>query len=716
MAKNIYLRILSQLDTGIIVISSDRNIIYWNDWMYIHCGYSPELVKSHKLMELFPELIDTRIDRAVFKALDYKCPSILSAKLLKVTFPLYKKSITSCSKTFITQSVLVKPIELGDEDDYCIISISDTSSADLREKALREQSHSLNNIIKQIQKSDNQFKLIFDSTTNGIIVFEESGKIISSNGAGSAIFGYPEDHFSGADINIDSIMPGTKGRIKYFKEHIESKNNRQIMDFEEVEVIRHDGETIFLSYSFDCMPIKNSKNKYFVSFNDITEKKRTEEALFHLAKYDSLTNLPNRNNFFDIANRALNGCDRRRELVSVLFIDIDRFKTVNDTYGHNVGDRLLQEVSIRLTNCLRKDDIVARLSGDEFAIVAKHNVDDRAPISIAEKIISEIGKAFIFDGNEIHIGSSIGIAQYPEDGKDIETLLTKADRSMYDSKNSGGNLVRFFTNEMNRSMQTRIKMEVDIRRAIENNEFEMYFQPLINLSDSSIYGVETLIRWHRPNCGLVLPEEFISTAEECGLIVQLGDWIIENALSKQRLLTETLGEGVRMTINLSPRQFRDSSLADKLEIFIENNLADPNFIVFEITEGHLLEGGKQSVDMLKKIKKLGFSIAIDDFGTGYSSFSYLRDLPIEILKIDKSFLIDSENDATSLKLVSCIVDLAHALDLTVIAEGVESETIKEFLQGVHCDIGQGYYFDKPLSINDLLAINSDKYEKGLRKH
>jgi len=434
------------------------------------------------------------------------------------------------------------------------------------------------------------------------------------------------------------------------------------------------------------------------------ERKRIEQGLTYLSQYDKLTGLVNRDLFRERLNRAMIRSDRNQTLAALMFIDLDRFKNINDTLGHDAGDSLLIEVSKRLKECTRNGDTVARLGGDEFTIILEdlRQVNDAA--MVAKKVTDALSAPIELHGQDIYITPSIGITIYPLDDTDDKNLLRNADAAMYRAKEQGRNCFQFYTAGMNTRTVQRLKLEAELRRALVNNEFILYFQPKVEVSSREIIGAEALIRWKSAELGLVSPMEFIPLAEETGLILPIGEWAIR-AACRQVARWEKLGyRNLRMAVNLSARQFKETDVAKLiLESAILSGI-DPRKIEIEITESLLMDDTDTSIAIFKELKSHGLHISIDDFGTGYSSLSYLKRFQIDTLKIDKSFVRDINTNPDDAAIASAIIALAKSLRLNVVAEGVETEDQLQCLQQYGCHEAQGYLFSKPLPAEEFLEL------------
>lgn len=440
------------------------------------------------------------------------------------------------------------------------------------------------------------------------------------------------------------------------------------------------------------------------SMIDITERKKAEETIRYMAHYDSLTNLPNRTLFHEKLAEAMLKAKQKDEKIGVMFIDLDRFKNINDTLGHSIGDVLLQAVANRLICCLRKEDSVSRLGGDEFAIFLTGATHKEAG-EIAQRIITSMSESITLDHIEIFITPSIGISMYPDDGDDIEALLKHADAAMYLAKEQGKNNYQFFSEELHQVLAKKLQLERELRKALDEKQFTLHYQPKIHLQTGQIIGMEALIRWDHPDLGLIPPIQFIPIAEETGLIVPLGEWVMRTACQQTKAWQEAGFTQLAVAVNISLRQFMQNNLIEMITSILEETGLAPQYLELEITESMALNVD-YTIRILNRLKALGVSISIDDFGTGYSSLSYLSQFPIDRLKIDQSFLrnLNPQNQA----IIKTIIHMAHNMKIAVIAEGVETHEHVDFLKEQLCNEVQGYFYSKPLptkEIDSFLQVN-----------
>lgn len=435
------------------------------------------------------------------------------------------------------------------------------------------------------------------------------------------------------------------------------------------------------------------------------ERKRMQQNLSQLAQYDHLTGLPNRNLLGDRLKQALLRAARGKKGVAVMFLDLDRFKQINDSFGHSAGDQLLVCVAERLTRCLRREDTVARFAGDEFVVIVEGIAESWHSGVVAQKIIQSLAAPLIVDGHEMFVPVSIGIAVFPRDGSDRETLLRNADAAMYQAKNGGGNNVRFYESRMNERSYERLTMQNALRHAVERKELVLHYQPICSLESGCIIGLEALMRWQHPSRGLLQPEDFVVLMEETGIIVPVGDWVLRTACAQLRRWRTAL-PSLRLQVNVSARQLGHPGFMDSVKRTLQETEVDPAGVTLELTENVLMDNSRQASDVLTVLRAMGVQLSVDDFGTGYSSLAYLKRFPVDTLKIDKSFVADIAEGSDGAAIVGAVINLAHDLRLKVTAEGVETPEQLAFLRANGCDYVQGFLFSRPLApekVSDFLA-------------
>ena len=435
---------------------------------------------------------------------------------------------------------------------------------------------------------------------------------------------------------------------------------------------------------------------------------QTALQMSHAAQHDFLTNLPNRLLLNDRLTQAIALGRRHRKKLAVLFFDLDRFKHINDSLGHAIGDQLLQSVARRSVTCVRSSDTVSRQGGDEFLVLLSEIEHAEDAARCAEKILVALTLPHSVDKHDLHITVSIGISIYPQDGQDVETLIKSADTAMYHAKENGRNNYQFFKQDMNARVVERQSLEAGLRRALERQEFVLHYQPKINLRTGAITGAEALIRWQHPERGLVLPAQFVPIAEDCGLIVPIGQWVVDEACRQSRAWLNAGTQPVPMAVNISAVEFRRKGFVDGVLASLKRTRLDPSTLELELTESVLMHDAESSADTLHELKAVGVQLAVDDFGTGYSSLSYLRRFPIDALKIDQSFVHDINTEPGDGTIVTAVISMARGLKLRVVAEGVETPAQLAFLQGQQCAEGQGFHFSKPVTaveFSNLVGAN-----------
>jgi diguanylate cyclase (GGDEF)-like protein len=441
------------------------------------------------------------------------------------------------------------------------------------------------------------------------------------------------------------------------------------------------------------------------------DHKLAEATVERQAHYDFLTNLPNRTTFRDRLTVALAQATRNRKMLAILFVDLDRFKTIVDTLGHTIGDQVLRGVAERLQASLEEGDSLARMGGDEFVILLPLiNRADRA-VRVAQRILEAIKPPFHFDHNELHITMSIGITLYPYDGEDADTLLKNADTALYRAKEQGRNNYQLYTPAMNARAFERLALENSLRKAVERKEFLVYFQPQVDLKTGTIVGTEALLRWQHPDLGIVYPSEFISMAEETGLISQLGEWVLRTACTLNKSWQKAGFSPMSVAVNLSARQFQQQDLVETVARILKETGLEARWLEIEITESIAMQNADYTNVLLRGLKEMGVRVALDDFGTGYSSLSYLKKFPIDTLKIDQSFVRDLTKDPNDAAIANAVIVLAHSLKLKVVAEGVETKEQEAFLRQHQCDIIQGFLFSVPLPANSLETLLRQHLQK-----
>ncbi|TMP45092.1 histidine kinase [Pseudoalteromonas citrea] len=560
-----------------------------------------------------------------------------------------------------------------------------------------------------LQKSEKNLYLanrIIDASLDGIMITRSTGEIIQVNPAFSALTGFHDYEVLGKDPSM--LSSGLHGE-EYYQQMWQQLSEKGVWQGEICN--RKKNGDVYVEW-LTIIEIKEPYSEdvlYAAIFSDITERKNAEEKIVRLAYFDELTSLPNRRLFHDRLSMALASAHRDAQTLAVMFIDLDRFKEVNDSLGHSAGDQLLVQVSERIKAMLKEGDTLARLGGDEFVILLTEVKDIDGVVSFANRILQQLSMPFELGEVCVAATASIGAAIYPEDGLDSETLLKHADVAMYRSKEIGRNSFQLYKASMNARSLERLSMLSRFQSALENSEFELYFQPLQCLTSSRINSVECLLRWQDPNLGMISPAQFIPLAEELGLITQLDKWVVNRACEQMAFWHSQGAEIRRIAINISAQFLSQGDLALTVANALTKHRLKGQYLEIELTESSFISNLHEAKMQLKQLKSLGVSIALDDFGTGYSALSYLTKLPIDILKIDASFIAKIPDEYGNSEIVSAIIAMAKALNLQVVAEGVEKPEQRQFLQKLGCHTLQGYLFCKPLAANNWMNFyNSAK--------
>ncbi len=549
--------------------------------------------------------------------------------------------------------------------------------------------------ITQRKLAEDQLRMnaaVFETTSEGIMVTDANNRIKTVNPAFSRITGYLEHDALGMNPNM--LSSGRHDRSFYCQMWNEIKENGHWSG--EVWNRRKDGSVFPEWLSIVVIKGESDTVKEYVSvFSDITKRKRDEEQIRRQAYYDALTGLPNRSLLVDRLAQGAIAARREDWLLALLFIDLDRFKEVNDSLGHVIGDELLQDVADRLKECVREVDTVSRFGGDEFVLLLQDLAEVNDAAVVADKVIAILSKPFFLAGREIYIGASIGITLYPTDADNTEAMLRNADMAMYRAKEAGRNRYQYFTQCMQEQVKARVDMEHDLRQALERNELELYYQPIVDAVSNSLASVEALLRWNHPALGMVPPDKFIPLAEESGLIGVIGDWVLKTACNQAKTWRNS-GIDIGMSVNLSCGQRSMGLTSWSLASILKETGLPGGALNLEITEGVLMEDSAEVVEWLQGFKRLGVSLSIDDFGTGYSSLSYLKRFPVDVLKIDRAFIKDMVENQEDASLVNAILAMGKSLGLRLVAEGVETDQQRNLLQKYGCDYLQGYLFGEPM--------------------
>ena len=553
----------------------------------------------------------------------------------------------------------------------------------------------------KLRRNEARIRAVLDRVDEGIISITSTGLIRTFNPAAERIFGYSAEEVVGNDVSM--LMPQELANqcASYLATYLESGKGLELGVAHEALAKRRDGSIFPVEVNVGEVKLEG-EHLFIGALRDIADRKASEARVTHLANHDNLTDLPNRNLLQDRARQALSVAGRQQQRVGILFIDLDQFKTINDSLGHHIGDRLLQTVASRILGCLRDEDTVARQGGDEFIVVlpAIKRFEDIG--IVAQKLLSVLAAPYAIDNADLHTSASIGVSVFPDDGVDIETLMRNADTAMYHAKTNGRNNFQFFTPRMNQAAAERLNIENKLRHALTRQELSLVYQPIVSLREGRACAAEALLRWYSDE-GPITPDRFIPIAEETGLIVPIGEWVMRAALQERRRWLDQGHHLPRMFVNMSARQFAQKNLVATIGRMLHEVGLGPEHLGIEITESLLMERPEDAVRTLKTLSAMGIQISIDDFGTGYSSLSYLKRFPLNKIKVDRSFVRDIATDPDDAAIVTAIIAMAHSLNAAVVAEGVETQEQLSFLRAHGCDEFQGYLFSRPLPGTEALA-------------
>ncbi|MEC1522494.1 EAL domain-containing protein [Neobacillus niacini] len=582
----------------------------------------------------------------------------------------------------------------------------------VKTKEVEQANLELSKTIADLHISETLATVIIETSIDTMVVIDENGIVLKANPALEKMFNYVESEI--IDKHLSMLFSDEKSRTTILNIVETIKNLNHLLNNEhlyEVTASRKDGSTFPAEIQIGKRFVQNRSLIAF-TIRDITKKKQDQEKITHMAYHDSLTNLPNRRLFNEQLTIKLNEARHSIQPLVIMYLDMDRFKYINDSLGHLMGDRLLQEVAKRLAQSVRKKDIVARVGGDEFTIILPET-DREIALEVAEEIFEAFKKPFYIDNYELFLTTCIGISTFPYDGEDPQVLIRNADAALYRAKEQGKNQYKVFHSGMNIQSYRAFIMQNDLRKAIERNEFSLVYQPKIEIETGTVKSVEALLRWNHPRWGTISPVEFIPLAEETGQIVEIGDWVLRSACEQSKAWEMAGYSPIPISVNFSAQQFLQKELIENIQHILNESKVRPELLEVEITESVLLGNGEIITKTLNQLREMGIKISIDDFGTGYSSLSYLNRLPLDTLKIDRSFTKRISSESSKGKsLISAIISLAKGLNVTVVAEGVETEEQLKFLKQNNCQEAQGYLFSPPVSPEELVEFLTLKHKES----
>ena len=717
--------IIENAKTMVLIFSLEGKVLIFNKFAQEMTGYGRKDVVGRSIDEIPLLGADTELGRIIREAMTEK--TIVHNKEISFTAKNGRKiySLWNIDMINDTGNVPVYVAAMG-------IDIMDRKNTESRlaesyqeleslyhelvtkEIELRLQFDDLNARDNDLRRSEERYRLAVEGVNDGVWDWDgKDGRLFMSKKARAILGIEAGEDFLTIEKWFDVILKEDLDKfVVSLNRYITEPQNRHLqVEYRiktgsgDIKWIRTRGMAI---WDEEGNPIRVAG-----SITDITEQKLADEKIHRLAFFDSLTGLPNRALLMDRFSVAEANARRKGKGIAVFFLDLDNFKTINDTMGHTYGDKLLLKVGEQLRLKLRKSDTIARLGGDEF-IMLQTNISSMDEVyKLASRLLNIFKKPWKLDGREFYVTASIGISIYPNDGTDLKELMKNADAAMYRAKEKGKNNFQIFTPELNMKIMERMEIENHLRKAAERKEFVLYYQPQIELATGRVRSVEALIRWSDPNMGWVMPEAFIHIAEETGLIGDIGEWVMTAACTQLRKWHDEGHEDLKISVNLSARQFQQQDIFEKIMDIVEKTGIRPEWLELEITESLAMQDLEHTTGILKRIRDAGFSISLDDFGKGYSSLNYLKALPITNLKIDKTFIHGITSSANQAKIVKALISLAHSMDLTVTAEGVESSAQLEFLVKERCDTAQGYLFSKPRPAKD---VDLSSYRVLVEKH
>ncbi len=665
--------IFSQSPDGIVILrESDGIITDLNQAMLGRCGYLREEMIDKSIFQL-----NNFIDREEWQA---------STDLMHAEGMLVNHAITLRSKEGKELPSLISAtvVELSGEAFIMVIA-KDISKQRATEERLRH--------------SEARFRGIFENAPIGIMLIDMEGRIFQANHTAATLLAYEEKSLQGIQLSR-LVSSEDRQNLKESLSALIVKQDRTHRS--ERCMISQNGLEIWTNFHVVLQQSEAGEALYYiVQIADISDIKQSQQRMEQMAFYDTLTNLANRRLFHERLQKTIEHCVRTNRESALLYLDLDNFKRVNDTLGHQVGDHLLREVAARLKKCVREEDTVGRPGGDEFTILLAEISSPSDAGVVAQKILNHLREPITVSGHPLIVTTSIGITVLPGDSLDPNELMRNADLAMYKAKERGRNNYQYYSDDLNTNAIKRLRTEYEIRQALERGEFELYYQPKVAIRSRQIVGVEALIRWNHPERGLLAPDEFIGIAEETGSIIEIGTWVIEEACRACQILEERQGQPIQVAINISPRQFRDPNLVATVRRSLRESNLDPENIEIEITETMLMQDVDAALVTAERLSELGVRIAIDDFGTGYSSLNYLKRFPINTVKIDRSFVTDLPTNPDDMAITRAVIAMAHQLKMEVVAEGVETMPQLEFLAQQKCEYAQGWLFSKALPLDEV---------------
>jgi|SRR5579884_1106218 len=672
--------VLNSAGEAIIGLDLEGIISFANPAAANMTGYPLELLIGQPIRQIIPEADEISLNRDVDPA-----HPLLKGNAHHIDQVILRKNGTRLLVDSVSNPIRENGVVVG-----TVITLKDETK--------RRQAE------EELKRTLSLLSATLESTADGILVVNEEGKIEKFNQKFIEMWNIPPAIVASCDdARVLSCILDQLNEPEEFLRNL--KERYMPFDAESHDIFEFKNGRIFECYS-KPQRIGGEHVGSVWSFRDITERKQAERRLNYLANFDSLTDLPNRTLFYDRLDQAIARAQWQKRPLAVLFLDLDQFKTINDTLGHAFGDLLLKLAAERLKHCVRDGDTIARLGGDEFVLILEDLKEPQDTLPVAQKILESLSHPFLLEGRELFITTSMGIALYPHDGENCETLLKNADTAMYRAKDQGRNNYQLYSAAFNARGSDRLTLEHSLRRAVERKEFQLYYQPKINLATGLIIGVESVIRWKYPDVGTIPPVEFITLAEETGLILPIGEWVLRTACAQNKAWQKAGLPPICVAVNVSARQFQRQNMGEMIPKTLDEVGLSPRHLELELTENTLMKSSEATVATLRQLEAIGIEISVDDFGTGYSSLSYLKRFPVTTLKIDRTFIRDLITDPDDRAIVTAIITLAHSLKLKVVAEAVETKEQLQFLRSLQCDHVQGYLFSQPIPAEEMTRLLS----------
>ena len=689
-------------NTGLIILNPDHQIHLCNNWILEHLPNDIKVNEGDDFRAVFTDTVSPRLSRAINTALTLGHPSLLSHKLNKHPLPLIRSDGVD-----MLQQVIIHAIE-----GYCLIQVFDVSESVWREKALQDLAQEEKKVAEIIKEREAHISAIFDSAQDSLITIDENGIINSANYSSSFTFGYSTERLVGKTISDILQLSDSDKDIMSFFQMDQMPNYRNI----EMQGIDSSGKVFPVEISFNTSEFTTPK-LIVLGIRDITERKAAEKQLDYLASHDDLTGLYNRFKLRETLKQLIKQTQKEKNYLWVLFLDLNNFRHINDYYGHNVGDIVLKQFATHLSNSANKNDIIARIGGDEFIII--HQSKNKKSINkTIDLIFSSMDKPIYAANQELYLDGTIGISTYPQDGEDIDSLIKSADSAMYHAKKDFSKPKKyvFFTEELGHRIEQRLQIERMFPDALAQGDIEIMYQPLINLHTQEVHGFEALSRWKLEDGTFLEPDIFIPALEETGGIIELGEYIIKEACAMAKQIHAKGFANTYMSINFSPIQFSQDNFMSKFIDIARNSAISPSYLNIEITENIFIDKhSERQTDKIHALAEAGFKLSIDDFGTGYSSLLYLKEFPINSLKIDRAFLESFPHDKSATSLIEAIISMGKSLGINIYAEGVEEQEQLQALTAAGCDYVQGFYIEKAIHKNDVVEWLMNIDVKGLFK-